>query len=374
MTAEKLEEFFFFPPLATQGPILTWQLALLVGVVALYLAVPPGAAAGFLDFYVLSPLSRQRFKRQYKPSDYTLLAKLGEGSFGVVYRALEAPNNEEVVVKICDDYGEEEAWMSERMWRHDPSACACLRATFMGPSTSAVRRSSNGSIRNGDENNTRWICWDYEGPYTLSRLRQEKNFPYNLEPFLFRNSELKSIGYGSRRKFEIFRELTRQVARCLASFHSTGIVHRDVKPSNIIFSTRDGCAKLIDLGGCADLRTGRNYNPSEYLMDPRCLFEWCLHFRPIFPLQWVWVLSVHLLACRYAAPGVSLPSQQQAPNGVTHSPCQCLTRTNWNGCFVRAEQYAMPRTTPIAPPTPLAILLSPVLWTCALYSFLLPGF
>jgi serine/threonine protein kinase len=58
-----------------------------------------------------------------------------------------------------------------------------------------------------------------------------------------------------------------QILTNLAAMHSTGIVHRDVKPQNMILS--DEGIKMIDLGAAADLRVGTNYVPNEYLLDPR---------------------------------------------------------------------------------------------------------
>ena len=65
------------------------------------------------------------------------------------------------------------------------------------------------------------------------------------------------------------RPLPLQVLEALKACHATGIVHRDVKPQNVIISARDGRAKLIDLGAAADLRVGINYIPNEFLLDPR---------------------------------------------------------------------------------------------------------
>lgn len=60
-----------------------------------------------------------------------------------------------------------------------------------------------------------------------------------------------------------------QVVEGLRACHSTGIVHRDVKPQNVIICGEDQCTKMIDLGAAADLRVGINYVPNEFLLDPR---------------------------------------------------------------------------------------------------------
>lgn len=52
------------------------------------------------------------------------------------------------------------------------------------------------------------------------------------------------------------------------ALHNAGLVHRDVKPMNIIFAEDEKSFKLIDLGACADLRSGTNYIPYESILDP----------------------------------------------------------------------------------------------------------
>jgi serine/threonine protein kinase len=59
------------------------------------------------------------------------------------------------------------------------------------------------------------------------------------------------------------------VLESLAAIHRTGIVHRDVKPQNILVSEKECRLKFIDFGAAADLRVGINYVPNEFLLDPR---------------------------------------------------------------------------------------------------------
>eukprot|EP01026_Neomeris_dumetosa_P011371 TRINITY_DN1408_c1_g2_i3.p1 TRINITY_DN1408_c1_g2~~TRINITY_DN1408_c1_g2_i3.p1 ORF type:complete len:362 (+),score=48.19 TRINITY_DN1408_c1_g2_i3:244-1329(+) len=126
---------------------------------------------------------------------------------------------------------------------------------------------------------------------------QKKDFPYNMEQSLF-GQEL-AFEKGPARKQVILSQILLQILSNLRNCHRIGIVHRDIKPQNLIFSEESRTVKLIDLGAAADLRTGINYVPNEYLLDPR-----------------------------YAPP----------------------------------QNYIMSTQIPRAPPAPIAALLSPMLW------------
>ncbi|KAL9253118.1 Serine/threonine-protein kinase STN7, chloroplastic-like protein [Drosera capensis] len=252
-----------------------------------YLWATPGVAPGFWDMFVLAFVERL-FRRTYRKDDIVLGKKLGEGSFGVVYRASLAnkssPKKEgDVVLKKATEYGAVEIWMNERVRRACSSSCADFLYGFLEKSS-----------KKGPEY---WLLWRYEGDSTLQELLFSRDFPYNVETMIL--GEVQDLPKGIERENRIIQTIMRQLLFALDGLHSTGIVHRDVKPQNIIFSEGSRTFKIIDLGAAADLRVGINYIPKEFLLDPR-----------------------------YAAP----------------------------------EQYIMSTQTPSAPSAPVAALLSPVLW------------
>ncbi|CAL0324303.1 unnamed protein product [Lupinus luteus] len=309
-----------------------WSFVIFGGLTWIYLTARPGVLVGAIDAYLLAPLqlgldNLSGRRKNLKSSDFVVGDKLGEGSYGVVYSGVLLPKNVNVNVNVnveeervqkkrggrgkaaittqldvkskdkvilkkvkvgirgAEEFGDFEEWFNYRLSRAAPETCADFLGTFVADKTNS--RFTKGG---------KWLVWKFEGDRTLGDYMKDRNFPSNLESVMF-GRVLQGVD-SSKRNALIIKQIMRQIITSLKKIHNTGIVHRDVKPANLVV-TRRGQIKIIDFGAATDLRIGKNYVPNLALLDPD-----------------------------YCPP----------------------------------ELYVLPEETPSPPPAPIAALLSPILW------------
>ena len=143
---------------------------------------------------------------------YEILALIGAGGMGEVYRARDTRLNRDVAIKVLPGFSCPEA---DRLRRFEQEARAA--AALNHPNILAV-----------------YQMGVYEdAPYLVSELLEGETLRERLKRGAL--PLRKVIDYGV------------QIAKGLAAAHEKGIVHRDLKPENL-FLTKDGQVKILDFG------------------------------------------------------------------------------------------------------------------------------
>ncbi len=149
--------------------------------------------------------------RQIGP--YRILAELGRGGMGVVYKAHDTRLDREVALKFLSS-----------SWHTDPERLNLLErearaaARLNHPNITTIY--TVGNCGQGD-----YIVMEYVPGQSLATHLRE-NGPLSLPRAL---------------------DITRQAACALEASHSVNVIHRDVKPGNIML-TPSGAVKILDFG------------------------------------------------------------------------------------------------------------------------------
>jgi hypothetical protein len=206
----------------------------------------PGVFAGAFDAYVAAPLDKVLSDRAFDPASVRLGGRLGDGSFGQVFAATALATDADVVVKQAKSVQGAaqlqcaEEYMNRRVRRAPLAAIGC--AKYLG-SYDVVEGAASPTL-----------VWAREGDATLEDLINARDYPGCLEEAL----------YGAVSDSDDFARRTSRAAKCvlrrllftLSQLHDIGVVHRDVKPANLVLAEDEAAFKLVDFGAAADLRTG----------------------------------------------------------------------------------------------------------------------
>jgi serine/threonine protein kinase len=169
---------------------------------------------------------------------YRILAEIGRGAMGVVYKARDPKIDRLVAIKAVSLFGQE------------PEDEADYRERFFVEAQAAGRLSHPGIVTIfdvGEEpgNHDPYIVMEYVAGQSLSRVLTGQNKKLPLHAAL---------------------QIAQELAEALDYAHSQGVVHRDIKPANIMV-TMEGHAKIADFG-IAKLNHAHMTLPGQVLGSP----------------------------------------------------------------------------------------------------------
>jgi serine/threonine protein kinase len=144
---------------------------------------------------------------------YRLEARIGAGGMATVYRALDQTLQRRVAVKLMNREVASDSDQLER-FRREARAVAQLSHPHIV-----------GVIDAGEDEGRPYIVFEYvEGETLKERIRRQGQLPIT-----------EAVAYAI------------EIARALGAAHATHIVHRDVKPQNVLID-EEGSAKVTDFG------------------------------------------------------------------------------------------------------------------------------
>src|ERR1044072_229395 len=143
---------------------------------------------------------------------YRIIKKIGAGGMGEVYLAEDTKLRRKVAIKFLPSKSITDEQSNKRLIREAQAA-----ATLDHPNICAVHGVEQ-------ENNRHFIVMQYVEGETLYSRMQDK--PMELIEAL---------------------DIAAQIASALTEAHARGVIHRDIKPQNIIITPR-GTIKVLDFG------------------------------------------------------------------------------------------------------------------------------
>jgi hypothetical protein len=144
---------------------------------------------------------------------YQIQEKIGEGGMGIVYRAMQRSMDRIVALKVLAPKFASRPRFVEQFVREARAAGALNHPNII-------------QVHDvGEENNIHYFSMEYvDGPTCMAMLRQQGPLPVS-----------------------VCLEIVRQTAKALDYAHQQRLIHRDIKPDNIMVSSTNA-VKLADLG------------------------------------------------------------------------------------------------------------------------------
>lgn len=242
---------------------------------------------------------------------YTIVAPLGQGGFGVTLKAIHHALNHTVVIKTLKPYAQERPDFAD------------LQAHFQNEGRRLAMCAHPNIVRVSDffvENGVPYLVMDYIPGHTLEDLV----FPNRPLP------EAIAIHY------------IRQIGAALRVVHDNGMLHRDVKPQNIILREGTQEVVLIDFGIAREFTPGQTQTHTSLLSEGYAPIEQYLAQAKRTPATDVYGLAATLYALVTARVPVTSALRDRQP---LPEPCQfcphlspALSQAVMDGMAMEAQQ------------------------------------
>jgi eukaryotic-like serine/threonine-protein kinase len=229
-------------------------------------------------------------KRKSNIPGYQMLEKLGKGAMATVYKARQLSLDRTVAVKILPKRLNDNVEFVERFYKEGRAAARLSHNNI-------VQAIDVGSTPDG---NFHYFVMEYIEGKTLYDIMQPPPVGEGKATF----SEAEAL------------DISIQICDAMVHAHRRGLIHRDVKPKNILV-TPQGTAKLTDLGlaratddkEAADQEAGKAYGTPYYISPEQIRGERDIDFRA----------DIYSLGCTmYHIVTGHPPFEGESPSAVMH--------------------------------------------------------